>query len=79
MAEDTTRKPTPAGRPAPNAASDPGGQGGGGGRLPGDERLDMERTPGDGSLQGSTPAGLTVEELRKRAEEEDGSSQPGTG
>lgn len=79
MAEDTTRKPTPAGRPDPTAASDPGGQGGGGGQLPGDERLDMERTPGDGSLQGSTPAGLTVEELRKRAEEEDGSAQPGTG
>lgn len=75
MAENTDRKPTPDERPA----ADPAGQGGGAGQLPGDERLDMDRTPGDGSLQGSTPAGLTVKELRKRAEEENGSSQPGTG
>ncbi len=64
MAEDSTRKTTPD-KPAD--------------KKPGDERLDMERTPGDGSLQGSTPAGLTVKELRERAEDDDQSSQPGTG
>jgi hypothetical protein len=47
--------------------------------LPGDDKLDMDRTPGDGSLQGSTPAGLTVKELRERAEDADDLSQPGTG
>ena len=46
--------------------------------LPGDERLDMDRTPGDGSLQGSTPAGLTVKELLERAEDADDATQPGT-
>jgi hypothetical protein len=47
--------------------------------LPGDDKLDMDRTPGDGSLQGSTPAGLTVKELLERAEDADDLSQPGTG
>ncbi|HEY0836495.1 MAG TPA: hypothetical protein VGE72_21480 [Azospirillum sp.] len=46
---------------------------------PGDEMLDMNRTPGDGSLQGSTPAGLTVDQLLERAKDTDGTSQPGTG
>jgi hypothetical protein len=33
------------------------------------KRLDeAHRTAGDGTLQGSVPAGLTVEELRRRAE-----------
>jgi len=50
----------------------------GGKPLPGDEKLDMERTPGDGSLQGSTPAGLTVKELLERAEDADDLTQPGT-
>ena len=50
----------------------------GGQPLPGDERLDMDRTPGDGSLQGSTPAGLTVKELLERAEDADDMTQPGT-
>lgn len=53
-----------AGRPAPE--------------QPGDENLDKTRTPGDGTLDGSTPAGLTVDQLRQRAEDE-GSSEPGTG
>jgi len=46
--------------------------------LPGDDKLDMDRTPGDGSLQGSTPAGLTVKELLERAEDADDVTQPGT-
>ena len=46
--------------------------------LPGDDKLDMDRTPGDGSLQGSTPAGLTVKELLERAEDADDLTQPGT-
>ncbi len=37
---------------------------------PGDEKLDKTRTPGDGTLDGSTPAGLTVEELLRRADED---------
>ncbi|HYH19534.1 MAG TPA: hypothetical protein VD995_13035 [Azospirillum sp.] len=46
---------------------------------PGDENLDKTRTPGDGTLDGSTPAGLTVDQLRQRAEDAEGSSEPGTG
>lgn len=46
---------------------------------PGDENLDKNRTPGDGTLDGSTPAGLTVDQLRQRAEDAEGSSEPGTG
>ena len=42
-------------------------------------REDMRRTPGDGTLQYATPAGLSAEELRRRAEESDESAQPGTG
>ncbi|MBP2229593.1 hypothetical protein [Azospirillum agricola] len=42
-------------------------------------REDMRRTPGDGTLQDATPAGLSADELRRRAEEIDGSAQPGTG
>jgi hypothetical protein len=45
---------------------------------PGDERLDMDRTPGDGSLQGSTPAGLTIKELLERSEGADDLAQPGS-
>lgn len=45
---------------------------------PGEEKLDKTRTPGDGTLDGSTPAGLTSDELRRRAED-DQSSEPGTG
>lgn len=45
---------------------------------PGDENLDKGRTPGDGTLDGGTPAGLTSDELRKRAED-DQSTEPGTG
>ncbi|HYD71191.1 hypothetical protein [Azospirillum sp.] len=55
----------PADRPAPE--------------QPGDENLDKTRTPGDGTLDGSTPAGLTVDQLRQRAEDTEGSSEPGTG
>jgi len=45
----------------------------------GADRLDMNRTPGDGTLQGATPAGLSAEELRRRAEDSDRSAEPGTG
>lgn len=43
------------------------------------DREDPNRTPGDGTLQDATPAGLSAEELRRRAEEAEGSAQPGTG
>lgn len=46
---------------------------------PGDEHIDKSKTPGDGILQGSTPAGLTADELRRRAEDTDRSGEPGTG
>ncbi|MBP2308938.1 hypothetical protein J2849_005364 [Azospirillum melinis] len=39
----------------------------------------MTKTPGDGTLQDATPAGLSSKELRERAEDTDGSTQPGTG
>ena len=42
-------------------------------------REDLRRTPGDGTLQDATPAGLSADELRQRAEQADGSAQPGTG
>ncbi len=42
-------------------------------------REDMTKTPGDGTLQDATPAGLSSKELRERAEDVDGSTQPGTG
>ncbi|WP_119677953.1 hypothetical protein [Indioceanicola profundi] len=45
----------------------------------GAQRTDMDHTPGDGTLQGATPAGLTADELRKRAEDTDRTSEPGTG
>ncbi len=40
---------------------------------------DRTKTPGDGTLQDAVPAGLSSEELRKRAEESEGSAQPGSG
>ncbi|CAO3380113.1 hypothetical protein [Azospirillum argentinense] len=40
---------------------------------------DKSKTPGDGTLQDAVPAGTTSDELRRRAEEDDGSVQPGTG
>lgn len=40
---------------------------------------DRSKTPGDGTLQDATPAGLSSDELRKRAEDTEGSAQPGTG
>ncbi len=46
---------------------------------PGDHRQDPNRTPGDGTLDGAIPAGLTSEELRRRAEEPNTSSDGGTG
>ncbi|CAO3458649.1 hypothetical protein [Azospirillum largimobile] len=39
----------------------------------------MTKTPGDGTLQDATPAGMSSKELRERAEDTDGSTQPGTG
>lgn len=42
-------------------------------------RDDKTKTPGDGTLQDATPAGLSAEELRRRAEESEESAQPGTG
>ena len=40
---------------------------------------DRTKTPGDGILQDAVPAGLSSDELRKRAEDTEGSVQPGTG
>ncbi|MBP2316429.1 hypothetical protein [Azospirillum soli] len=40
---------------------------------------DRSKTPGDGALQDAVPAGLSSDELRKRAEDTEGSVQPGTG
>ncbi len=40
---------------------------------------DKTKTPGDGTLQDATPAGMTSDQLRKRAEDDEGSVQPGTG
>ncbi|HYD31316.1 MAG TPA: hypothetical protein VEB64_10740 [Azospirillaceae bacterium] len=43
------------------------------------DQEDPTRTPGDGTLQDAVPAGLTVEELRRRAEEAGNEgSQPGS-
>jgi len=42
-------------------------------------REDMTRTPGDGTLQDATPAGLSAKELLERAEKTNGTVQPGTG
>ena len=72
-----------AGRPdRPEMTSQPSGsvreENTGSELQPGDERLDMDRTPGDGTLQGSTPAGLSVKELLERAEGADDLTQPGT-
>jgi hypothetical protein len=81
MARDnnqTTDKPDDGGAGRPATTSQPSGavreENTGGEPLPGDERLDMDRTPGDGS----TPVGLTVKELLKRAEDADDMTQPGT-
>ncbi|UEM02835.1 hypothetical protein JL101_023115 [Skermanella rosea] len=85
MAQDKSKPEE--GRPdRPETTSQPSGQPSGSvreentgtGPQPGDERLDMDRTPGDGSLQGSTPAGLSVKELLERAEGADDLTQPGT-
>ena len=76
MTDTPDERPSPqrpsaaTGQPAPRDET-PAGQ-----RSP---REDMGKTPGDGTLQDATPAGLSSEELRKRAEEIDGSAQPGTG
>jgi len=75
---DERRTPEPskpehsgAGTGSPPRDETPAGQ-----RSP---REDMRKTPGDGTLQDATPAGLSSKELRERAEEIDGSAQPGTG
>ncbi|WP_155524561.1 hypothetical protein [Oleisolibacter albus] len=61
-------------RPPDHEGTSPGGN-----VLPGDQRQEMERTPGDGSLTGATPAGLTAEELRRRAEQPGPVNDAGTG
>lgn len=47
--------------------------------APGDQRQDHTRTPGDGTLDGAVPAGLTSDELRRRAEQPNTSSDGGAG
>jgi hypothetical protein len=76
--DQATDRPDDGGDDRPATTSQPSGavreENTGGEPLPGDERLDMDRTPGDGS----TPVGLTVKELLKRAEDADDMTQPGT-
>jgi hypothetical protein len=80
--DQAAEKPDDGGTGRPATTSQPTGavqeKSTGNDPLPGDEKLDMDRTPGDGSLQGSTPAGLTVKELLERAEGADDATQPGT-
>jgi hypothetical protein len=63
--DQATDRPDDGGDDRPATTSQPSGavreENTGGEPLPGDERLDMDRTPGDGS----TPVGLTVKELLK--------------
>lgn len=49
-------------------------------RKPEEAQMDIpDRTPGDGTLPGSVPTGLTAEELEKRSESDDQTSEaPGT-
>lgn len=54
----------------PGSAEEPAGQ---------RPELKEERTPGDGTLDGTTPAGQTVDQLRRRAEDTDHRGEPGTG
>ncbi|QJE72896.1 hypothetical protein HHL28_07135 [Aerophototrophica crusticola] len=61
-----------------NTTDKPKGSSPAGTPLPGDEKLDLDKTPGEGSLTGSTPAGLSAEELRKRAETPGQSNDTGT-
>jgi hypothetical protein len=81
MAQDTD-KPDDGGADRPATTSQPSGsvreENCADKPLPGDDKLDTDRTPGDGSLQGSTPAGLTVRELLERADDADDLTQPGT-
>lgn len=70
---DNTSKPGDA-----NTTDKPQGSSPAGKPLPGDENLDMDKTPGEGSLTGSTPAGLSAEELRKRAEAPGQTNETGT-
>jgi len=62
----------PASRPGPEGSSPSGA------KLPGDEVQDMSRTPGDGTLDGATPAGLTADQLRERAERAGETNDTGT-
>lgn len=75
---DTPQTRTPSeGMPQPRkSGADTHDQTPAGERSP---REDLSKTPGDGTLQDATPAGLSSEELRERAEDTDGSTQPGTG
>ena len=38
--------------------------------APGEQRQDQNRTPGDGTLDGATPAGLTADEATLAVEED---------
>ncbi|MBP2303362.1 hypothetical protein [Azospirillum picis] len=81
---DTPQTRTPSeGMPSPGKASDAPAPGSAdhdrtsaGQRS---DREDLRKTPGDGTLQDATPAGLSSKELRERAEDTEGSAQPGTG
>jgi len=57
--DQATDRPDDGGDDRPATTSQPSGavreENTGGEPLSGDERLDMDRTPGEGSLQGSTP------------------------
>ena len=64
------RAPTPEADHSPNARAS---------GSSGEEKQGRTKTPGEGVLKGSTPAGLSADELRRRAEETEGDVEPGTG
>ncbi|CAO3426570.1 hypothetical protein [Azospirillum doebereinerae] len=73
---------TPDERPSPQRPNVAAGQPTPRDETPAEQRSpreDMRKTPGDGTLQDATPAGLSSKELLERADEIDGSAQPGTG
>jgi len=70
--QDTRRDRAPT--PEADHPSNAGGAG-----SSGEEKFDRTKTPGEGILKGSTPGGLSADELRRRAETTDGDVEPGTG
>ncbi|HZH25938.1 MAG TPA: hypothetical protein VEY95_02040 [Azospirillaceae bacterium] len=72
--EDTRRDRAPEAEHSPSAGPHAGTT-----DSDGEERLDKTKTPGEGVLKGSTPGGLSADELRRRAKNTEGDVEPGTG